>query len=1048
MTTLTSTGNVNLTSSTNWSPAQTPVAGDDLIINGAHNLTLDADITLGSVTFSNSNARLLISGTMRVVNATNGWTAAANLLTAVIATTLTAGMSVTLRGTWFGIAFGITPIAASTGGNLTLATIGDDPSGVLFADTTGQRQITASWTGGILTTIGRFNMPSFGSHNTFVSNHSGGTWNHTNTGTSQIGGGSHLMVSSAGSAVVNWTGDLTSGSTAGGNLFGFNGSGNASINGNIKRTAGGSTGNIIQGNTGGVVGVSTSHIGTVTITGLLSVAATSRASTINCAGASGSRINWRSQSLSIPSTDAVVICNGGSTVFDITSLVVSNTGKFAYLELQAGCSAVVDSTTSITNTTTTAQAVSISNSGAIEGKIVNFPSPAPTLPPVAQVAAGTSYGYAATPLIGAGLIMDPATLATAMITSFGSLPEVMVRTTIATLASQTEFTLTAGSADEDVYNGLTVVITDQSTSVQKAVATVSDYVGSTRTVTLSAAPGFTIATGDSISIIAGASGGGGGGSSFPAEAPANWLKAAGIQDGALTAAKFAASALNGKGDWLTSLGTNAPASWLNAAAFAAGSLNGKGDWATSAALTTVSSTLQSMITALNNLSAKANWFGSLLLEIPDSGTRDYLFELVVRDDEDKLTNLDASPTIALVNAAGTDRSSLITTTIANQSTGRYTLTITVGPATANESLKLTATGTISGETRYAVITPQVVDYDSATLINSIYTRIGEPEGASIAVDIAASKTVTDAVNTKIGTPSVTVSADIATRLASASYTAPDNAGISSAASSAASAASAASAVNTKIGTPVVSVAADIASVKTDTGTTIPGLFSTLTTKVRKFLQLLVRKDSAIATDNATELSELNANGGSGAGAFNQSTDSLEAIRDRGDAAWITGASGGAGDAEQATLLAVQQTVNNIASAISGTVVVSGRVAPGGRLTVYQGEEWSEARQTAQSISVVDPTGGIYTKLSGIGAANLRFGASRMSEAASIISGTVHSVYQATVDSQLRCMIKIEMSNAGSGAQIADDYKYQVKQVVSSSDFIEIEGDLSLRRMRV
>lgn len=205
---------------------------------------------------------------------------------------------------------------------------------------------------------------------------------------------------------------------------------------------------------------------------------------------------------------------------------------------------------------------------------------------------------------------------------------------------------------------------------------------------------------------------------------------------------------------LTSLPAITPG-WLTAAGIDAGALNGKGDWSTADALTTAVSTISSLISALNNLSAKANWFGNLLLEVPDSGTRAYLFELVVRDDEDKLTNLDASPTIALVNAAGTDRSALITTGIANPATGRYTLTITIATDTVNESLKLTATGAISGETRYAVITPQVVDYDTATLINSIYNRLGAPAGASIA-------------------------ADIATRLASASYTAPDNAGIAAA----------------------------------------------------------------------------------------------------------------------------------------------------------------------------------------------------------------------------------------------------------------------------
>lgn len=81
-------------------------------------------------------------------------------------------------------------------------------------------------------------------------------------------------------------------------------------------------------------------------------------------------------------------------------------------------------------------------------------------------------------------------------------PDVLVATTIATLSTQTSFTLTAGSADNDVYNGMAAIFVDQSTSTQKAVQFVQDYVGSTKTVTLEAAPGFTIATGDSVYIMA------------------------------------------------------------------------------------------------------------------------------------------------------------------------------------------------------------------------------------------------------------------------------------------------------------------------------------------------------------------------------------------------------------------------------------------------------------------------------------------------------------------------------------------------------------------
>lgn len=55
--------------------------------------------------------------------------------------------------------------------------------------------------------------------------------------------------------------------------------------------------------------------------------------------------------------------------------------------------------------------------------------------------------------------------------------------------------------------------------------------------------------------------------------------------------------------------------------------------------------------------------------------------------------------------------------------------------------------------------------------------------------------------------------------------------------------------------------------------------ATINAKVLKYVQLLARKDAAIATDNATELTAINANGGSGVGAFNNTTDSEEAIAD-------------------------------------------------------------------------------------------------------------------------------------------------------------------------
>ena len=79
---------------------------------------------------------------------------------------------------------------------------------------------------------------------------------------------------------------------------------------------------------------------------------------------------------------------------------------------------------------------------------------------------------------------------------------VPVQTTIATLASQVSFTLTAGSINDNAYNGWIAIITDQAAAVQKAIGIVKDYAGGTQTVTLSADPGtFTMAATDKIALL-------------------------------------------------------------------------------------------------------------------------------------------------------------------------------------------------------------------------------------------------------------------------------------------------------------------------------------------------------------------------------------------------------------------------------------------------------------------------------------------------------------------------------------------------------------------
>jgi hypothetical protein len=99
----------------------------------------------------------------------------------------------------------------------------------------------------------------------------------------------------------------------------------------------------------------------------------------------------------------------------------------------------------------------------------------------------------------------------------------------------------------------------------------------------------------------------------------------------------------------------------------------------------------------------------------------------------------------------------------------------------------------------------------------------------------------------------------------------------------------------RLGAPAgASVSADVAAVKTDTGNLVTRITATLfsgITSMAQWLGLLAGKQ----VGNATARTELRATG-AGAGTYDEITDSQEAIRDRGDAAWTTGAGGPGGAA--------------------------------------------------------------------------------------------------------------------------------------------------------
>ena len=78
-----------------------------------------------------------------------------------------------------------------------------------------------------------------------------------------------------------------------------------------------------------------------------------------------------------------------------------------------------------------------------------------------------------------------------------STPTNIATTTIATVSSQTVFTLTAGPTNDDAYNALTIFISRQGVLGSREI---QDYTGATRTVRLDEAMPFVIQVGDSVMI--------------------------------------------------------------------------------------------------------------------------------------------------------------------------------------------------------------------------------------------------------------------------------------------------------------------------------------------------------------------------------------------------------------------------------------------------------------------------------------------------------------------------------------------------------------------
>jgi hypothetical protein len=178
------------------------------------------------------------------------------------------------------------------------------------------------------------------------------------------------------------------------------------------------------------------------------------------------------------------------------------------------------------------------------------------------------------------------------------------------------------------------------------------------------------------------------------------------------------------------------------------------------------------------------------------------------------------------------------------------------------------------------------------------------------------------------------------------------------------------------------------------------------------------------------------------GTYSAATDATEAIRDAMQA--------GTGDASQTTLLAVQATVDAVAASLSGSAVeVVSRVADGGSLTLYAGDDMRVRSGTEVAVSVTDVGGAIYSRLNTIGTANLRFGAARPTQPAGAITGSVASLAVVGSGASQLVRVVIEIDDAGQSLAAADNYVWQLvssrAQGSQYDTYTEIEGTLTVKR---
>lgn len=326
------------------------------------------------------------------------------------------------------------------------------------------------------------------------------------------------------------------------------------------------------------------------------------------------------------------------------------------------------------------------------------------------------------------------------------------------------------------------------------------------------------------------------------------------------------------------------------------------------------------------------------------------------------------------------------------------------------------------------------DTDTAALVDAIIARVEDDlDGADLSVAAIAVAVRNEILNRllagnhdtdgSVGAYLQRLDATVTSRLASGSYTAPDNAGISAAAASAATAASQATTAATQ-----ASTAATQATTAATQSTTVANRLGAWTGSGINTVLGAIRAIAAKAAGlTPTDLSD--------GTTFNNVTDSLEAAAETG---------GSLTPEQQAQLDLIESKVATLTAGRRPQVVSP--VSEGGELVLIAGADYLASADSVISLDIDDVGGAIRTYLQGANVASVQLSVARAQDVNTVI-GTIDPDEIQYASNVTTIQIEIDGDDTVN-VYPAEDYEYHILAITNDAkEVVKVTGNCCIRRQR-